>query len=355
MDSVNKRKIIIVISVIALLVLGAIVVFATLPNGTEDTEELSVRVQDEGDVTVDKMMEAGENKQGEMSLQQPNAEMEIPAHSVAQTSEDKEQYKGMDSYSTDETPEVMALQKQLRSNRKTSSNDGYSAPVRSGCYGSTPSYDYSSNRGYSSQEETHSSKSVSIPSSTPAPMQGQVMTTSPVTSTPTTTIQKPRGRFFSTVGKKGSVDNAISAVVHGNQAVTNGSTLKMHLDQDMSVNGKVIPKNTFVFGVVTFAGERMNVRVTSIRLANSIYPVSLDVYDRDGIKGIYVPGNVKADVKGEATEAGANEISSSGTGILGGVTRVVTSVGKAIFSKKAKEQKAMVRTNYKIYLQWKRD
>ena len=332
MDSAEKRKIIIIISIVALLVLGVIVVFATLPGDKDNTEDLSVRVQDDGDVTVDKMMASGENKPGETGLQQSTAESDLSTRNITRSPDE-----GGTASVGEENAEVLALQKQLRTNKNTRNMDGYSVPVRSGSYGSTPSYHYSSNSGKIGSEEAHNIHG------TPAP--------SPEVD-PEPVVQKPRGRFFSTAGKKANTDNAIAAVVHGNQTVTNGSTLKMHLLQDMSVNGTVIPKNSFVYGTVSFAGERMTVKISSIRLSNSIYPVNLDVYDRDGIKGIYVPGNIKAEAKGDMTEAGVSEVTPTGAGIIGSVTRAATSVGKAVFSRKAREQKATVRTNYKIYLQW---
>ena len=71
MDSADKRKIIIIISSVALILLGVIVVFATLPKEEKNEDELSVRVQDEREVTVEDMMKSGEGKsEGQIDMLQ---------------------------------------------------------------------------------------------------------------------------------------------------------------------------------------------------------------------------------------------------------------------------------------------
>ena len=67
MESADKRKIIIIVSSVAFLLLGVIVVFATLPGSGKDEDELSVRVQDDREVTVEDMMKSGDGKSEEQT------------------------------------------------------------------------------------------------------------------------------------------------------------------------------------------------------------------------------------------------------------------------------------------------
>jgi hypothetical protein len=59
-----------------------------------------------------------------------------------------------------------------------------------------------------------------------------------------------------------------------------------------------------LYGVASLSGERLTVHVSSIRVGQAIVPVSLDVYDLDGLAGIRVPGAISRDVsKASADEA----------------------------------------------------
>lgn len=345
MESADKRKIIIIVSSAAFLLLGVIVVFATLPGSGKDEDELSVRVQDDREVTVEDMMKSGDGKSEEQTgiIQEPTPPAgsagTVGTGTLPQTSDEV----------VEDNAEVRELQRQLRANRNTRNMDGYSESTTSGTgeYAYVPATPKSSRQRHAVPSAREEFPAYPDEETKPAP--------TPTAAPPKEQAKSQGRRFFSSSAKRNNTDNAIAAVVHGDQTVKVGSTLKMHLLQDMSVNGTVIPKNSFVYGVVSFAGERMTVKVSSIRLSNSIYPVNLDVYDRDGILGIYVPGNIKAEAKGDMTEAGVSEVTPTGTGIIGSATRAVISAGKSVLSKKVRTKKATVRTNYKIYLQWGKD
>lgn len=45
-----------------------------------------------------------------------------------------------------------------------------------------------------------------------------------------------------------------------------------------------------VSGLVSLENERLQVEISSIRYNNSLFPVKLEVYDMDGLAGIYIPG-----------------------------------------------------------------
>ena len=345
MDSADKRKIIIIISSVALILIGVIVVFATLPQEAKNEDELSVRVQDEREVTVEDMMKSGEGKsEGQIDMLQgqgtstPSTE-NVETGMLPQTSDEV----------VEDNAEVRELQRQLRANRNIRDMDGYSASTTSGTYAYSPvqaAPKTSKQRRFvpSAREDF---QTYPDEETKPAP--------TPTAVPPKEQVKSQGRRFFSSSAKRNNTDNAIAAVVHGDQTVKVGSTLKMHLLQDMTINGTVIPKNSFIYGTVSFTGERMTVKVSSVRLSNSIYPVNLDVYDRDGILGIYVPGNINAEAKGDMTEAGITEVNPTGVGFIGSATRAVISAGKSVISKKVRTQKATVRTNYKIYLQWGKD
>jgi conjugative transposon TraM protein len=102
--------------------------------------------------------------------------------------------------------------------------------------------------------------------------------------------------------------NAIQAIVYNTQTLIAGSVAKLVLQQDVNVSGVIIPANQFVFGTCALNGERLTINVSSIRHENSIYPVSLSVFDMDGLEGIYVPGAIARDAAKQTSDQTLQEL-----------------------------------------------
>jgi conjugative transposon TraM protein len=99
---------------------------------------------------------------------------------------------------------------------------------------------------------------------------------------------------FFTIENTAPIDsqNTVAAVIHETQTLVAGSTVKLRLTNDVYINGMLIPKDNFVFGVASLNGERLTIKISSVRYHNSIYPVDLSVYDMDGAEGVYIPGAI---------------------------------------------------------------
>lgn len=93
-----------------------------------------------------------------------------------------------------------------------------------------------------------------------------------------------------------STQNAILAVIHEDQQLVTGSTVKLRLTSDIYIGGILVPKDSFVFGSASLDGERLMVEIVSIRHQNSLLPVKLSVYDLDGIAGIHIPDAISRKV-----------------------------------------------------------
>lgn len=181
-----------------------------------------------------------------------------------------------------------------------------------------------------------------------------------VSSLTTTRQDKPKKRnSFYTSGTKAAAanSNTLSAAIHQDQTVVNGSTVKLRLLNDISINGVVVPKNTFVYGSASLSAERLNIEITSIRYKNDILPVNLNVYDVDGIEGVSIPGS---QVRTAGKEAMADGAQSIGNGTIvaptaGGQIAVEAAnagIGavKSLAGKKAKQVKVFVKANYRVFL-----
>lgn len=163
--------------------------------------------------------------------------------------------------------------------------------------------------------------------------------------------QSNKSRFF-TGQKKQIISNTVAAVVHGEQTVTNGSTLKLRLLEDMQMENVNIPSGTYIYGVVSIKSDRMNVSIQSIRIGQNIYSLSKSVFDMDGLIGINLPENIKAEIAKQATAESIREaeITSSGGNLLERGINAAEKAAKNLLSSKAKEIKVTIKANYKILL-----
>lgn len=160
--------------------------------------------------------------------------------------------------------------------------------------------------------------------------------------------------FFSFNMQQTDIDsqNAVSAVVHEDQTIVSGSTIKLRLSDDIYINGILIPEDNFIYGLASLNGERLTIKIDGIRYRNSLFPVSLSVYDMDGVDGIYIPGAISRDVAKSSADRSIQNIGiptldpslgaqAAGAGI---------EAAKTLFSKKVKLVKVMVKAGYQVLL-----
>jgi conjugative transposon TraM protein len=111
-----------------------------------------------------------------------------------------------------------------------------------------------------------------------------------------------KNRLKLTVAKAGSADpgfntllpkqeNAfINAVIDENATGYAGSRIRLKLLEDIRAGNNLIPKDSHLFAQITgFSEQRVTLAITSILSEGKILPVKLEVYDMDGLPGLYVP------------------------------------------------------------------
>lgn len=121
---------------------------------------------------------------------------------------------------------------------------------------------------------------------------------------------------------------------------------------DIFVNGVLIPKDNFVFGTADLNGERLGIKINSVRYHNSLFPVELSVFDMDGMDGIYVPGAITRDVAKQSADRAAQQIDFSNLNPSIGAQAANASVeaAKTLFSRKIKVVKVTVKAGYQVLL-----
>ena len=147
--------------------------------------------------------------------------------------------------------------------------------------------------------------------------------------------------------------NAIEAVIHDTQTVVAGSTVKMRLLSDVFINGRLIEKDHFIYGICAVNGERLTITINTIRDEDSLLPVALQVYDLDGQEGIYIPGAVARDAAKKATSQSIQDMQMYSMDNSIGVQAATAGIeaAKGLFSKKAKLLKITIKPGYQLLLQ----
>lgn len=146
--------------------------------------------------------------------------------------------------------------------------------------------------------------------------------------------------------------NTVEAVVHQTQTLVNGAVVKMRLLNDIYLNGSLVKKGNFVFGIAELNDERLEININSIRNNNSLFPVKLEVFDMDGLAGIYIPGAISRDVAKQSTDNGLQllELTSMDPSFKAQAAATGINAAKSLLSKKVRQVKVLVKAGYKVLL-----
>jgi len=150
----------------------------------------------------------------------------------------------------------------------------------------------------------------------------------------------------------------IKVVIDENLTGYAGSRIRLRLLDDIDAGNYRISKGTYLYALITgFSGQRVELTVKSILYENKILPVKLQVYDLDGLSGLYVPESAFRDF---TKDLGTNTV--QGVTIDGGGTGSVASqfamstAGKMFESTSSaiagliRKDKAKIKYNSYLYL-----
>ena len=137
----------------------------------------------------------------------------------------------------------------------------------------------------------------------------------------------------------GNTDETIYAVVDGDQIVMTNTRLRMRLTKAATINGKQMPKNTFIFGFISFQPNRALIEIENIKH----HPTKLKAFDlQDGSEGIYVENNFRAEATREVMDDVIGDINIPSIPQVGGITKVLRRNNRNV--------KVTVLNNYRLIL-----
>ena len=145
---------------------------------------------------------------------------------------------------------------------------------------------------------------------------------------------------------------AIEAVVHSNQKLVNGAVIQLRLATAIFINGVLIPKGNPINGTASLNNERLEVEISSIRYKNTLFPVKLELYDIDGLPGIYIPGSISRDVAKNSADNSLQlmELTTLDPSLKAQAAAAGINTVKNLMSRKVKQVKVMVKEGYKVLL-----
>ncbi len=170
----------------------------------------------------------------------------------------------------------------------------------------------------------------------------------------TSKSKKPIENKFFGIEKDSETEeqNTVEAVVHQTQTLVNGAVVKMRLLNDIYLNGSLVPKGNFVFGTAQLNDERLEININSVRNNNSLFPVKLEVFDMDGLPGIYIPGAISRDVAKQSADNSLQlmELTAMDPSFKAQAAATGINAAKSLLSKKVKQVKVLVKAGYKVLL-----
>ncbi|WP_439490247.1 conjugative transposon protein TraM [Algoriphagus sp.] len=151
---------------------------------------------------------------------------------------------------------------------------------------------------------------------------------------------------------KHQISQSIQAVIHEEQTLVSGETVRLRLTQETTIAGVIIPKDQLVYGVASLNGDRLKISIRHIRVADSIIPVDLRIHDADGMEGIRIPGSISQQV---STQSGSQALQGLGISTFdNSLEAQATSAGietaKSFLGKKIRQVKVNLKAGYQIWI-----
>jgi conjugative transposon TraM protein len=164
----------------------------------------------------------------------------------------------------------------------------------------------------------------------------------------------PQANGFHTLGESGATPNvnSVPAVIHSDQVVEAGSTVKLRLLQDVQLEGHLIPRNSFLYGTCSMAGNRLTIAATSVQFQGNLLPVSLKAFDIDGNEGLNIPGSIDRDAlkQGAAQGVSSADMLTLSPSLGAQAAGIAIQTGKALTGRKIKTVKIHLKANYQLLL-----
>ncbi len=136
-----------------------------------------------------------------------------------------------------------------------------------------------------------------------------------------------------------NTDNMIYVRVDGTQTVKTNFRLQMRLEKEALIDGQRIPRNTPLYGFISFKPNRVAINIENI----NHQPTKLKAFDlQDGSEGVYAENSFRAEATQEVIGDVVDDINIAGMPQVSGIRK--------IFQRNNRNIKVTVTDNYKLIL-----
>lgn len=133
----------------------------------------------------------------------------------------------------------------------------------------------------------------------------------------------------------------IKAVIDENIKGFLGSRIRIRLLEDVYVGNTKITKGTPLYALISgFSLQRVNLHIVSVMHQNEILPINLNIYDIDGMEGLYVPSSAFREM---TRSMGQNIV--QGQNLSTGSTDFFTTTLSSVYQSTSKTIADLIRTN----------
>ena len=162
--------------------------------------------------------------------------------------------------------------------------------------------------------------------------------------------------FYSIMEDESINKSDIRALVHGDyRNISSGAVVKFRIIDEFTIDGIHIPKNTFLYGQLSFSSGRAMIHIENIQYKNKVIAFDASIYDQDGFEGLYTPDNLADEAKrkvGNDVISSTNLNISTGIPIVNTAANAVTSAIKSISQSAVREQKLSISSNYQVNIRY---
>ncbi len=150
-------------------------------------------------------------------------------------------------------------------------------------------------------------------------------------------------------------ESFISAIIDQNITGYVGSRLRIRLLEDIRAGSVPIKKGTYLYAQVSgFSGQRVYLTISSTMRGEQILPINLEVYDHDGMRGLFVPAS---EFREFTKELGGNASQGITMQQMEGNSQLAMSMVQKVFqststavSKMIRQNKAKIKYSTIVYL-----
>lgn len=166
---------------------------------------------------------------------------------------------------------------------------------------------------------------------------------------------------FNTISGNAEESNMIRAIIDENIRVVDGSRVRLRLLDDVYVDQRLVRKGSYLYAEMSgFSKQRIKGKIGSMMVGDELLKCNLNVYDTDGLEGLYVPAS---SFRETAKDIGSSAFSGSGLDVRGSMdatTNVAQVAAQAVqqayqrtsqaISKAIKKNKVHLKYGTHVYL-----